>query len=155
MKQLPILFFFFLCLQTAWAQKVLQGKVVAIADGDTFTLLVQDSIQKKIRVASIDCPERKQPFSQKAKEFISAAIFNQQVQVEVQSTDRYRRIIGKVTYGNRKDLASELLKAGLAWHFKKYSKDPNLQALEDHARASQKGLWIDPNAIAPWDWRKQ
>ena len=69
--------------------------------------------------------------------------------------DRYRRIIGKVTYDRNKDLASELLKEGLAWHYRKYSKDPILQALENNARASKRGLWSQPNAIPPWEWRSR
>ncbi|CAG0912171.1 unnamed protein product, partial [Cyprideis torosa] len=41
-----------------------------------------------------------------------------------------------------------------AWHYRKYSKDPNLQALEDEARKAKRGLWADPDPVAPWDWRR-
>ena len=44
--------------------------------------------------------------------------------------------------------------AGLAWHFRKYSKDEKLQALEDQARAEKVGLWKDNNPIPSWDWRR-
>jgi len=70
----------------------------------------------------------------------------------VDSKDRYGRSIGWV-YCDGKNLNQELLKAGLAWHFRRYSKDEKLQALEDQARAEKVGLWKDKNPIPPWDWR--
>ena len=129
------------------------GKVVGIADGDTFTLLLESKSTIKIRLASIDCPERKQPYSAVATKFISDAIFSRQVKVIVDSKDRYGRSIGWVYYDG-KNLNEELLKAGLAWHFRRYSKDEKLQALEDQARVKNVGLWKDKNAIPPWDWRR-
>lgn len=138
----------------AAAQDVLIGRVVGIADGDTFTLLTRDSTQVKVRVAHIDCPERKQPYSEKAKQFTSDAIFNKMVEVKVLGKDRYRRIIGEVFYGDCLNLGAELLRQGYAWHFKKYSKDGKLQQLEDMARSQKLGLWKDPKPIAPWEWRK-
>tara|TARA_R110002033_G_scaffold167528_1_gene206732 strand:- start:11180 stop:11677 length:498 start_codon:yes stop_codon:yes gene_type:complete len=129
------------------------GKVVAITDGDTFKLLTKDSTLIKIRLANIDCPERKQPFSAKAKQFVSDAIFNKTVSVHVLKKDRYRRSISNVIYDDSLNLSYELVKHGLAWHYKKYSKDSILQSLEDDARKSKLGLWQDKDAIAPWEWR--
>ena len=129
------------------------GKVVGITDGDTFKLLIKDSIQIKVRLANIDCPERKQPFSAKAKQFVSNAIFSKIVTVNVLKKDRYRRSIGNVIYDDSLSLCHELVKHGLAWHYKKYSKDSILQSLEDEARKNKLGLWQDKNAIAPWEWR--
>ena len=131
----------------------LQGKVISIADGDTFTMLLDDKTKVKVRLASIDCPERKQPYSAVATKFISDAIFSRQVSVVVDSKDRYGRSLGWVYYDD-KNLNKELLKAGLAWHFRRYSRDQKLQALEDEARANKVGLWQDTNSIPPWDWRR-
>ncbi|WP_243471552.1 thermonuclease family protein [Winogradskyella sp. MH6] len=134
------------------AQNYVAGKVVAITDGDTFKLLTQDSTLIRVRVANIDCPERKQPFSKRAKQFTSDAIFEKQVELKVIKKDRYGRSIAYVYYGG-KNLSEELLKAGLAWHFVKYSDDETLQPLEDKAKKDKIGLWVDPKAIAPWEWR--
>ena len=57
-------------------------------------------------------------------------------------------------YYDDKNLNEELLKAGLAWHFKRYSNDEKLQAMEDQARANKIGLWQESNPIPPWDWRR-
>lgn len=135
-------------------KETIVGKVIAITDGDTFKLLTADSTQIKVRLANIDCPERKQPFSTKAKQFASDAIFNKTVTIQVLKKDRYRRYISNVIYDDSLSLCHELVKNGLAWHYVKYSKDTTLQKLEDTARLNKVGLWQDPNSIAPWQWRE-
>lgn len=42
------------------------GKVVAVADGDTLTVLV-DRHQVKVRLTEIDAPEKDQPFGNRSK----------------------------------------------------------------------------------------
>ena len=46
-----------------------------------------------------------------------------------------------------------MVKAGLAWHYKQYSSDPVLAQAEIDARNAKAGLWADPHAIAPWEFR--
>jgi len=122
-------------------------------DGDTFKLLTQDSTIIKVRLANIDCPEKKQPFSIKAKDFTSQAIFEKIVCIDVLKRDRYKRYIANIFYNDSLNLSYQLVKHGLAWHYLKYSKDKDLQLLEDTAKKKKIGLWQDPNAIAPWAWR--
>ncbi len=124
-----------------------------ITDGNTFKLLTKDSLLVRVRVANIDCPERKQPFSKRAKQFVSDAIFDKPVIIHVLKKDRYGRYISNVVYNDSLNLSHELLKYGLAWHYVKYSKDTILQNFEDQARLKKEGLWKDENAIAPWVWR--
>jgi micrococcal nuclease len=54
----------------------------------------------------------------------------------------------------RTDLNKALLKAGLAWHDKQYSRDPELAKLEFEARSKKVGLWKELDQVAPWEWRK-
>jgi micrococcal nuclease len=50
-------------------------------------------------------------------------------------------------------LNQELIKAGLAWWYEKYSKDMVLRDLEVKARAAKLGLWVYPDPVPPWEWR--
>lgn len=129
-----------------------QAKVIGIADGDTITVL-QGTTQIKIRLYGIDCPESHQAFGSKAKQFTSSLIFGQTVTIEPVDTDRYGRSVAWV-YSGSKCLNEELLRAGLAWHFKKYSSDKSLAELETGARQKRVGLWSDPNVVAPWEYRR-
>ncbi len=48
-----------------------------------------------------------------------------------------------------------MVKQGMAWHFKKYSKDLTYTKLEAEARRNKIGLWRDPNPVEPWAWRSK
>lgn len=47
-----------------------------------------------------------------------------------------------------------MIKAGLAWHFKKYNTDKDLFNLVIEARNAKRELWIYTNPISPWVNRK-
>lgn len=131
----------------------LQGKVVKIADGDTFTMLTADNKQIKIRLHGIDCPEKAQPFGTKAKQFASDLIFGKQITAQIKDTDRYGRIIAIVSVGSR-IVNEELLAAGFAWQYTRYDKTERYRQLEWSARNKRLGLWRDDAPIPPWEWRK-
>jgi endonuclease YncB( thermonuclease family) len=135
----------------------LTGKVVAVADGDTLTILV-DRTQHKIRVANVDCPERGQPFGTRAKQLTSALAFGKTVTARVLKVDRYERLVAEVavpTDEGHVDLSEELVRAGLAWWYRKYAPDEEqLEALEAEARKENRGLWAHPDPMAPWEWRQ-
>lgn len=142
-----IIFVLFPTLIFAW-----DGKVVGVTDGDTIKVL-QNGTQVIIRLASIDCPEKGQPYGLAAKKFTANLVAGKVVKVWPTDTDRYG-IVAFVFVGST-DLNKELLKAGLAWHFKKYSRDPELAKLEFEARTKKVGLWAEPNPVPPWEWRSQ
>ena len=56
------------------------GRVVGISDGDTISAL-HDGRAEKIRLNGIDCPEKRQAFGQRAKEFTSKLVFGRDVTV--------------------------------------------------------------------------
>lgn len=151
MKHILYIIFF---LYTSISFSQLTGRVIKIKDGDTIVILDSSFKQHTIRIADIDCPEKNQPFGKKAKWFVSDEIYLSSVKVKEKGKDRYGRIIGYVLYKN-KNLSEELLKNGLAWHYKKYSKSKSFQSLEDRAKKNRVGLWQDNKAVAPWKWRKK
>ena len=128
------------------------GKVVGVADGDSITVM-HNGKGEKIRLYGIDCPEKRQAFGKKAKQFTSGMVFKKVVKVEPVGTDRYGRTISWVNCDG-KSLNEALLKADLAWHYKKYSSDKKLAILENKARQTKAGLWIDPKAQPPWEFRR-
>lgn len=129
-------------------------KVIGVKDGDTFVVLI-DGKEQVVRFAHIDCPEKKQPFGNKAKQFVSAMCFGKYVTlIHNNKFDRNKRLIAEVILENGANLNKELIKNGLAWQFKKYSKDNNYAALELEARQNKIGLWSVSEPIAPWEWRK-
>ena len=132
----------------------LSGKVTGIKDGDTIDILYNGK-KLTIRFAHIDCPEKKQPYGQAAKQFVSGKCFGQIVTIQHNNEyDRSKRLIGEVILANGQNLNKELVRQGLAWHFKKYSDDRTYAALEQEARKQRIGLWSEPNPVAPWEWRK-
>jgi endonuclease YncB( thermonuclease family) len=77
-----------------WAQGLV-GEVVAIADGDTLTVLDADRVQHKIRHAGIDAPERKQAFGQRSRRLLADFVYRKQVEAMTEKKDRYGRTVGK------------------------------------------------------------
>ena len=49
----------------------------------------------------------------------------------------------------------ELVRAGLAWHYKRYSADPALAKAESNARAAGIGIWSLPKPVPPWELKAQ
>lgn len=134
--------------------KVITGTVVRVADGDTFTLLTDGDRQVRVRLHGIDCPERGQPYSGVATEHLKALLAMGNIRVEQLNTDRYGRTIGMV-YAGGINVNESLLAAGLAWHYTSFDRNPDWARLEVKARAQRLGLWAEPDAVAPWDWRKR
>lgn len=124
----------------SFASEPYTAKVVAVIDGDTLKILTTDKTQVKIRLAEIDCPEKKQPWGQKAKQALSDYVFGKMVEVQPQKKDRYGRVIGHI-YIDGLNINREMVRFGHCWVYRKYSKDPSMIDLETDARVNKKGLW--------------
>ena len=133
--------------------EILTGKVVKVSDGDTFKILTNVKKQIKIRLSSIDCPEKKQDWGRKARKALANIIANKVVQVEKVTVDRYKRIVGKVFY-DKQNINRKLVAEGHCWVYPEYNRDPLLPEIEAQARKQKLGLWKLPNPIPPWIFRK-
>jgi endonuclease YncB( thermonuclease family) len=114
------------------SQATFTAKVVGVSDGDTITVL-KEKTRFKIRLHGIDAPESHQAFGNRAKQFSSDLVFGKTVQIRPLNTDRYGRTLAWV-YVNGKTVNEEIVRAGYAWHYKRYSKDRNLAEAEIEAR---------------------
>lgn len=139
-------------------QLVIEGKVVNVHDGDTVTVLDRDNKKFHIRLQGIDAPELKQKYGSESQQNLERMVMGKQVTIVWTKVDKYRRTVGTIMLDG-KDINIEQVKAGLAWHFKKYAdeqepKDRETYArAEEQARAAKLGLWQDPDPTPPGDYR--
>lgn len=150
------LLLFFLLSSTPVLSEVITGRVVSIADGDTITILDSSKTQHKIRLYGIDTPEKGQAFGNAAKQHTASLTANKTAKVTAYDIDRYGRVVGVVIVDG-KNVNQSLIKAGLAWQYRKYCKEDFCRdwlELEKTAEALKVGLWADNDPVPPWDWRK-
>lgn len=151
MKHLPIISIA-LYLGTSNAYAV-SGQVIGISDGDTLTVLVNET-PVKVRIAEIDAPESRQPFGTRSKQALSDLCYRVVAEVVEVDRDRYGRTVARVNCSGQ-DVATAQVRAGMAWVYDRYST-PNspLYPMQAEARAVRRGLWADRTPVAPWEWRR-
>jgi endonuclease YncB( thermonuclease family) len=125
-------------------------KVVAITDGDTVGVIDAENRYFKVRLVGIDAPEKKQPFSAKSKEALSAKVFEKYVVLD----DRYGRTLG-VLLVDGKSVNQELVAEGWAWQYVNFDKTAELREAQESARKAKLGLWADREPVAPLEFRKK
>ena len=131
------------------------GQVVGVQDGDTLTVREDGGESLRIRLWGIDAPERRQPFSNAAKKHLSALAFGQTVRVLVRDQDRYGRTVAVIVLPDGRNLNEEMVRDGFAWWFRKYAPyECTLERLETEAKDAGLGLWAEPQAVPPWEYRK-
>lgn len=131
------------------------GKVTAVTDGDMIKVLNDQNQEIKIRFNSIDAPEKKQPFGQAAKQYLSDKIFGKRVTVYETGKDRYGRTLAFITLHGF-DVNARMVADGYAWEYDQYSKSETLGGYEAKARTEKRGLWAaDVEPVPPWEWRQR
>lgn len=96
-------------------QEVLKGRCWVI-DGDT---IVINKIH--IRLAGIDAPEMDQPFGKVAKSALVRLCKGQVVTAHTDGSFSHERTVAVCMLEDGRDLSAEMVKAGLALDWKKYS----------------------------------
>lgn len=146
-----------LLLSSAGESLAWPGRVVSVTDGDTIKVLDPGGQEVKIRLYGVDTPEKKQAFGHAAREFTAGLVAGKMVEVEPVDTDRYGRVVG-IVHGNGFIVNRELVKSGFAWVYPQYCRRAECRewvTLEGEARRQRAGLWAEPDAVPPWDWRRQ
>ena len=68
--------------------------------------------------------------------------------------DKYPRTLADLLLPDGTHVNHTLVKDGWCGWYRKYAPgDTDLEKLETEARDAKKGLWADPAAVPPWDWR--
>ncbi len=130
------------------------GKVVSITDGDT--LIVRESPTKSVtvRLVHIDAPEKGQAFGTRARQALSEMAYGKEAEVVGISKDRYGRTLGDVIVDGR-SINLEMVRQGMAWAYVEFSPPAEYTIEQKSARMKGRGLWVDREPVAPWDFRKQ
>ena len=175
MRAVPVLVVGGICalalVSVAAGASVLDVQVVAIADGDSLTVRDSNGLTHGVRLAGIDAPEHGQPWGDRSKQNLSRMALNQNARIEWSERDDYGRIVAKLWVipadapcqaadcPRTLDTGLAQVTSGLAWHYKKYERDQSAEDrhryadAESEARVRRLGLWRDPAAAPPWEWR--
>lgn len=147
--------------------------VTFVGDGDGASLLRRDGSSINCRIDTIDAPETAKPmhgkpgqaFGEEAKRTLQELIDKKEVTLTVTKeaasgpatkANNYGRALCKIEVeGKNVDL--QMLQKGAAWLFRKYgtNPDPTLENAERVAKLKKEGLWSDPNAENPSDFRRR
>lgn len=126
-------------------------RVVRVSDGDSLTL-DSDGVIHQVRLSGIDAPELGQAHGTAAKSGLAAMVQGRQVTFTDSGQDSYHRNLVRL-HVDGLDVNLQMVRQGLAWHYRNYSNDPDLAAAEREARRGRRGLWSQPDPVPPWDWR--
>jgi endonuclease YncB( thermonuclease family) len=130
--------------------------VKRVIDGDSILVLDPKDNDKEyeVQLEGLDAPELKQEFGKQSSEALAKLIEKKELRISWKSKDNFERLLAQVYVGNT-HINSEMLKSGMAWHFKRYNKSEALAKLEVEAKEAKKGLWKNGSPTAPWDYRKE
>ena len=138
--------------------------VVGVTDGDTIKVRCGQPgayEQIKVRFGAIDAPESKQAFGQRSKQALSDLLYMQQAQLDCRKKDRYKRDICTVSTDAAGDIGLAMIRQGMAWWYRDYAREQSADARKRYEQAEQqamkekRGLWSDPHAMPPWEWRRE
>jgi len=137
---------------------IYDGTVTKVHDGDSIHITPPGKKRIVIRLAAIDAPEIDQKHGIESRDYLRSRILNKRVSAHCNKVDKYRRHVC-VVWHNNEDTNLAMLKNGNAWYFERFKKEQsrsNRRAYSKAATAAKKarlGLWKDPAAVAPWDFR--
>jgi endonuclease YncB( thermonuclease family) len=87
-----------------------------VVDGDT--IRIRDLV---IRVSGIDAPELNQPYGEKAKWALHRLCKGHDIRAELDATDVHGRTVARCFLPDGRDLAAEMVRAGHAVDWPRYS----------------------------------
>jgi len=121
---------FTVCLASDLRGAEFSSLVVSILDGDTIEVL-RNTHPERVRLSSIDCPEKGQSFGQRAKQAASKLVFGKGVTLQTHGKDKYHRTIADVLLPDGSNVNHELVKDVWCWWYRKYAPlDTQLEGLE-------------------------
>jgi endonuclease YncB( thermonuclease family) len=139
--------------------EVLNGTVVGISDGDTITVLDKLSKEHKVRLISIDAPEKSQAFAIESKQTLTNYIYKKEVSVEYKKYDRQVQAHSWKSTLDEQDICLQMIRNGMAWHYTEFEQEQSktdkklYREAESIAREVKSGLWSEKQPVSPWIFR--
>lgn len=131
------------------------GRVTHVSDGDTLWLKpVDGSGPRKVRLLGLDAPELCQAGGEAARAALQGLVAGKPVQVTVNFQDNYGRDLARLRVDDR-DVGAALVSAGHAWSSRWHNSRGPYAAQEASARSVRSGLFADPAAQLPRDFRQR
>jgi len=140
----------------AFAASPITGTLDAVMDGDLITIISRGK-EVEIRLYGVDAPEQTQPYGQSAKNFTGALASGKEIHVEPMMKDRNGRTVA-IVYVDDINLNERIVSQGFGWVERQECRErfcADWLRLELHAKAAQKGLWVDENPTPPWEHRQK
>jgi len=130
------------------------ARVMYIPDGDGLTVSL-NSKTISIRLFGMDAPERGQHYFQQSRSFLASQIGTKPVMCFPVDTDPYGRLVCDCFGLGKFSLSLLSVFFGYAWHYRFFAPQENdLATAQRLAKMYRRGLWLYPNPIAPWDFRR-
>lgn len=140
-------------LVTSVRADVFRGSVSGVVEGDMLLVTTESGVERIVRLADIDSPDRYQPFANESRQALADLALGKQVTVESLYVDPHERYIGTVQIGDV-SVGEQLVAHGLAWHFTKQSDSEALSQAQIDAQKQGLNIWSAQFPIAPWDYRR-
>jgi len=130
----------------------LEGRVIAVPDGDTLTIRVGGE-NLRVGLDGVDAPEIGQAYGKSARRSLAQLCRGKDASVVERGKDEDGRILGSVRCGEL-DANAEQVRRGMAWvHLRYLPLGSPLYEFEANARLRRVGLWRAAKPVPPWEWR--
>lgn len=137
------------------------ARVLAVHDGDTITVRVDDH-DEKVRLIGIDAPElndERPDYRQAgyaARDYARARLGGETVTLEAEprqgDRDRYGRLLRYVILRDGTNLDEDMVRKGYAHVYDRFefTKKSRFKAVEAEAKREKRGVWL----LTPGPWRE-
>lgn len=158
--KIKTIFIAFIIICNAAASEMMNVVVTGVLDGDT---VIVQNMKQRVRLANIDAPEQAhgygkpgQPYSQASTKRLEALLAGGSVRMACYDEDRYQRAICEFFVGSV-NINKQMVADGFAWANTsgngRYLRDKSYLSAQAAAQSARRGLWNQPAAIEPWNWR--
>lgn len=143
------------CLPTMVRAEVYFAEVTHVSDGDTLWVKPEGAAKpRKLRLLGLDAPEICQAGGVAARDALTALVAHARLRVSVRYQDRYGRGLARIS-ANGEDVGARLVASGHAWSNRWHHSLGVYAKQEAFAREQRLGLFAQPQAELPRDFRKR